>query len=153
MTPSSRAAGKRRGAGGLANAGANRRGVDCRPGGLPYEGDRYSAHVPNQPSILCAAKWSRLCNPLPCDSFTAASHSLFNPAFRRRRRLLTRAVALKILAWEALESPRLTSFVASGDTPNSAHGELALRRRFETLEVSMTSVRGVPDELRSAPFG
>ncbi|MGA7411814.1 MAG: hypothetical protein WBW33_15150, partial [Bryobacteraceae bacterium] len=34
-----------------------------------------------------------------------------------------------------------------------AHGELALRRRFETLEVSMTSVRGVPDELRSAPFG
>ncbi|MGA7416057.1 MAG: hypothetical protein WBW33_36645, partial [Bryobacteraceae bacterium] len=31
----------------------------------------------------------------------------------------------------------------------SAHGELALRRRFETLEVSMTSGRGVPDELRS----
>ncbi|MGA7413838.1 MAG: hypothetical protein WBW33_25405, partial [Bryobacteraceae bacterium] len=36
---------------------------------------------------------------------------------------------------------------------HSAHGELALRRRFETLEVSVTSVRGVPDELKSAPLG
>ncbi|MGA7409200.1 MAG: hypothetical protein WBW33_01875, partial [Bryobacteraceae bacterium] len=64
--------------------------------------------------------------------------------------LLTRAVALKILAWEALEPPPVDEHCRVWGHAYSAHGELALRRRFETLEVSMTSVRGVPDELRSA---
>ncbi|HMD15593.1 MAG TPA: hypothetical protein VKH18_02920, partial [Terriglobales bacterium] len=46
--------------------------------------------------------------------------------------------------------PAVVEFVAFWGHAYSAHGELVLRRRFETLEMSVTSSRGVRDELRSA---